>query len=217
MIAVAPRRRRPVALATLGLALAVLAGGCTRTVVRESTDQTTTTTTGGGQPSTPTSAQPALSNLPPAQQLALQVKHPNGTTLQVNRVSFHEDNIQLQVSVTNGGKNDIKLADFDDMILRDNLGSTYRLSPPPQNPDLTVAPATTIQVLLVFLGRVQPGATHLTLTTNARTGSDTNEFSRDPRMVVPNIPVGAPTAPGQQPGSPGPTTSTSAPPSPPPS
>ncbi len=184
--------------------------------MRESIDESTTTT-GGEQPSTPTSAQPALSNLPPAQQLALQVKHPNGTTLQVTRVSFHEDNIQLQVSVTNGGANEIKLADFDDMIVRDNLGSTYRLSPPPQNPELTVAPATTVQVLLVFLGRVQPGATHLTLTANSRTGSDTSDSTRAPRMVVPNIPVGAPTAPGRQPGSPAPTTSTSAQPAPPPS
>lgn len=201
MTAFTARRRPLAALVALGLAVVTAGVACSRDEGERAADGGGTSTTAAApEQTTPTSAQPAVSKLPPPRQLDIQVKHANGTTLRVTEVSFHEDHIQLKGSATNGGQNDVELA-AGGMVVRDDLGSTYNLSPPPHNPDLTVAKANTLQGSLVFLGRVAPRATTLTLTTNSRYGNDTSQYTRTPTMVVPNIPVGDPGGAGQQPGS----------------
>ncbi|CAN5585321.1 hypothetical protein BH20ACT2_BH20ACT2_12400 [soil metagenome] len=103
-------------------------------------------------------------------------------------VTFHEDRIQVTFSATNADDCDIELAEFG-MALRDDLGTVYRLSPPAANPDILVARQSTIEGTLVFLGRVAPGASRLTLTTNAGVSGNDSEYSNDPNIVVDGIPV----------------------------
>lgn len=162
----------------------------------------------GSEP-TPSTAVEVGSDLPEDAPLDLQVAHPNGTTLIVRGVTFHEDRIQVTFSATNANDDDIELADFG-MVLRDDLGTTYRLSPPAANPDIAVARQSSIEGTLVFLGRVAPGASRLALTTNARTSGNASEFSRDPNIVIDGIPVNRSTG-GDEDGTTAPPT-TAAPP-----
>ena len=142
-------------------------------------------------PGPPPTAKPVEANLPQAATLDLQANHPNGTSLRVTKVAFFDDHIQVELSVTNGSPdNDIELNKFgDEMFLRDDLGTVYRMSPPPQNPEVGVPPATTTTGTFAFLGRVAPGASNLSLSVNGRTGSDTYEEASDPQMTVTGIPV----------------------------
>ena len=149
------------------------------------TPQETTTS-----PAPPPTAKPVEANLPQAATLDLQANHPNGTTLRVTKVAFFDDHIQVELSVTNGNDDDIVLNDFgDEMFLRDDLGTVYRLSPPPQNPEVGVPPSTTSTGTFAFLGRIAPGASNLSLFVNGDTGNPTYEEASDPQMTVAGIPV----------------------------
>lgn len=120
--------------------------------------------------------------------LNLQVNHANGTVMRVTGIAFAEDSTTLELAVTNGSNNDITLnQNNNSMILADNLGSQYNLSAPPNNPSLTIKQGTALKGKFVFLGRLNPSATTITLTTNSRHGGD-KDYSRDPKMQV-EIPV----------------------------
>ncbi len=127
-------------------------------------------------------------DLPRDQALDLQVNHPNGTTFVVRAVSFHEDRTQIDFTATNGRDSDIELGVWSSIVLRDDLGTTYRFSEPPGNPSVLVTRQSTIEGTLVFLGRVAPGARQLTLITNPR-GNNTMENTTTPTIVVDGIPV----------------------------
>ena len=120
------------------------------------------------------------SSLPSSQTLNLQVNHPNGSVLQVKGIDFAGDRITLKFAVTNSLEQSIKL-NHSEMVLRDNLGNSYSLLPLPQNPELEIFSGETIKGSLIFLGRIAPTATSLTLTTNSQAEStqDTN-----PKLVV---------------------------------
>lgn len=141
------------------------------------------------EPSPEGSAPPVVdSNLPDDQTLDVQVTHPNGTTIIVRQLTFHEDRIQLALTVTNANEDDIELA-AGGMRLRDDLGTEYRLSPPPGNPEVSVARGSTVDGTFVFLGRVAPRATNLSLFTNQRYSDLDSEFTRTPTMVIDGLPV----------------------------
>lgn len=127
-------------------------------------------------------------NIPKDKDIDLQTNHPNGTVLRVSKVSFANDSISIDFAVTNGYKYEIELAQGG-MQLRDNLGNVYNLSPPPQDPDISVAPNNNLKGKLTFLGRIAPNADSLNLTTNYKYGSRDNEYARTPTMVINNIPV----------------------------
>lgn len=134
------------------------------------------------------SAQPTPSLLPADQELNLQANHANGSVLRVTKVAFSEDNISLNLAVTNGHNRVIVLNDNKDMILRDNLGNRYNLAPPPQNPEVRVPEGSTLDGRFSFLGRINPSATSLTLITNDKFGSDA-DFSNSPKMTINGITV----------------------------
>ncbi len=72
-------------------------------------------------------------------ELAVDLRgdHPGGTSVTVGRASFHEDRIQLEVRATNPPGRDVALA-ADGLVLRDDLGTVHRLSPPPPDPRIAV-------------------------------------------------------------------------------
>ena len=122
------------------------------------------------------------SSLPSSQTLDLQ-SHSNGSLLQVKGIDFAGDRITLTITVTNSLKQSLKL-NQSEMILRDNLGNSYSLLPLPQNPELEILSGETIKGSLIFVGRIAPTATSLTLTTNSQAGS----VQKTPKMVV-TIPI----------------------------
>lgn len=188
------------------LAAAVLASASCSTVERESNSPPadraaanesprpaqTTPVAGGNNTAPPAAApstpQPAASLLPADQDLNLQANHANGSVLRATKVTFSEDSISLNLAITNGHDNDIVLSDRADMILRDNLGNRYNLAPPPQNPTVRVPEGSTLDGKFVFLGRINPAAVTLTLTTNDKFGGD-RDFSNSPKMKITDIPV----------------------------
>ena len=121
------------------------------------------------------------SSLPSSQTLNLQA-HSNGSVLRVAGIDFAGDRITLKFAVTNSLKQSLKL-NHSEMVLRDNLGNSYSLLPLPQNPELEILSGETIKGSLIFLGRIAPTATSLTLTTNSQAES-TQENATNPKMVV---------------------------------
>ncbi len=140
-------------------------------------------------PTTATSPTPSADTgpLPAPLSLNLQANHPNGSTLRLTQVTFNEDNIAVNLSVTNGYKSEIRLNQSDDFILTDNFGNQYNLAAPAQNEKITIAPSTTLKGQFVFIGRLAPNATSLSLTTNNKFGGN-ESYSVAPKFTL-NIPV----------------------------
>ncbi|MDJ0594976.1 MAG: hypothetical protein QNJ72_34200 [Pleurocapsa sp. MO_226.B13] len=128
----------------------------------------------------------STNSLPPSQTIEQQINHPNGSVLQLKTISFRDDSIVADLSVTNGYKNEIVLNQSRDFLLRDNLGNVYHLATLPQNPEVKIPPGQTLTGKFVFLGRISPQANSLTLVTNDKYGSD-RDYARGPKMVIHNI------------------------------
>ncbi|WP_164928866.1 hypothetical protein [Gloeobacter violaceus] len=122
-------------------------------------------------------------------EVNLQTNHPNGSVMRLSKVTYNEDNIALEMTVTNGHNEQIQLNFRDDMLVKDDLGNRYNPAPPPSNPKVTVNPGATIKGQFVFIGRIAPGARNITLTTNSVLGSDWKRSDR-PKMIISGIPVG---------------------------
>jgi hypothetical protein len=129
--------------------------------------------------------------LPPSQTLNLQVNHANGTVVRLTGISFAEDSTNVNLAVTNGHKDPIKLNNSKDMVLIDNLGNQYNLVAPPDNSQIEIQPGTTLKGEFVFLGRMSPLATSFSLATNNMSGSD-QSYSNLPKIRVADIPVQGP-------------------------
>jgi hypothetical protein len=186
-----PRTRIPLPL--LGLAVVAAAAACqsddgggtpraqaTTTVAAPTTTVVATSVTAG---------QPTVTTLAAgAQPLTLSTRHPAGVTLKLTSIAVAEDSVSLGVVVTNGGSADVDLNAFDDLVLIDDRGGRYLVSPPPQNDQITVRKSTTMRGSLVFGGQLDPTATSLTLVTNEKGGGD-NQYSTRPKIVVDAIPV----------------------------
>jgi hypothetical protein len=148
--------------------------------------------TAEGTPQATAPGAPATAQSPAAVdaiEVSLQTNHPNGSVMRLSKVTYHEDNIALDMSVTNGHDEQIQLNYNDDMVVRDDLGNRYNPAPPPGNPKVTVNPGATIKSQFVFIGRIAPGARTITLTTNSVLGSDWKRSDR-PKMMISGIPVG---------------------------
>lgn len=145
------------------------------------------------QTETSTTANPAATNtaidpsLPAPQTLSVQVNHANGTTARLTGITFADDHITADLSITNGHRSAIRLNNSHDMVMTDNLGNQYNLAEPPNNEDIRIDPNTTLKGKFVFNGRIAPGATTLVLTTNNKFGGNEN-YSNNPKMTF-NIPL----------------------------
>jgi hypothetical protein len=140
----------------------------------------TSTTAAGGTTATTLAAGAAALNL--------SARHPAGVTLKLTSIAVAEDSISIGVVATNGGSADVKLNEFDDLVLLDDHGGRYLVSPPPQDKTITVRRSTTLRGTLVFSGQLDPTATSLTLITNEKGGGD-NQYSTRPKITVDGIPV----------------------------
>lgn len=171
--------------ALLALIVTISIGGCTQSA--EAPDEPTE----AAPSETPAGAPGASagSDLPADQTgLSLQANHPSGSVLRVTGLRFREDHVALDLAFTNGADFEQELNNLgDSFVLRDDLSNVYRLSPPPANSEVRVAQGTTMEGEFVFLGRLNPQATRLTVLTNEEYGGG-EDFSRDPRMVV-DIPL----------------------------
>ncbi|WP_199247998.1 hypothetical protein [[Phormidium] sp. ETS-05] len=132
------------------------------------------------------SSAPAVSpnKLPPEQTYDLQVNKGEVWGL-LKKVAFTDNTIIVELQVTNGSKQVIELNAKDDMFIRDNAnypysGNRYNLSPPTDNRTLRVEPGNTVKGQFVFIGRLAPNATELSLFTNADNEYDRN--SHAPRL-----------------------------------
>lgn len=122
---------------------------------------------------------PALTNLD------LQANHASGSVLRVSGVRFASDHIAVDLAFTNGSRHEQKLNTYSHnrFVLRDDLGNVYNLSPPPNNGDVSVPAGQSLEGEFVFLGRLNPGASALTLVTNEQHGGD-QSTTRSPKMTV---------------------------------
>ena len=136
----------------------------------------------------PETAKNKTNSLPSSQTTEQQVNHANGSVLQLKTISFKDDSIVANLSITNGHKNEIVLNQNRDFLLRDNLGNVYHLATLPQNPEVKIPPGQTLTGDFVFLGRISPQANSLTLVTNDEFGSD-RDYARDPKMMIHNISI----------------------------
>ncbi|HIK12231.1 MAG TPA: hypothetical protein IGS52_18555 [Oscillatoriaceae cyanobacterium M33_DOE_052] len=135
------------------------------------------------------SSAPAVSpnKLPPEQTYDLQVNKGEVWGL-LKKVAFTDSTIIVELQVTNGSKLPIELNAKDDTFLKDNTsysgnsysGNRYNLLPPADNRTLRVEPGNTVKGQFVFIGRLAPQATELSLYTNADNEYDRN--SHAPRL-----------------------------------
>jgi hypothetical protein len=117
-----------------------------------------------------------------------QVNHKNGAVLRVTQVERMEDRTILDISVTNGHRDTIRLNNAKDMVLMDEAGNSYPVQPPPQNEQVEVQPGATLKGRFVFIGPLPTGTTRLSLVTNGKFGTDAS-FTSSPRFRVENLPA----------------------------
>lgn len=137
-------------------------------------------------------AEAAAVTAPAAVDLDLRVEHPGGTAIIVRGATFHEDRVQVEVTAANGSGRDVALA-TDGLVLRDDLGTVHRLSPPPDDPRVPLPAGATVEGTLVFLGRAAPSARTLTLVTNVDAPTAGSPLTLRPTLTIAGIP--APPAP----------------------
>ncbi|XWK91149.1 MAG: hypothetical protein U7127_14190 [Phormidium sp.] len=137
------------------------------------TQQSSTATTPNTQ--TPGSTTPKTS-LPPTQTYDLQVNE-DQVVARLTQIAFTDDSIVVTIAFTNVSQEAIQLNAKDDLILDDDVyDSKYRLAVPSDNPKIQIQPGTTLKGQFVFLGRLSPKATNLTLTTNSSLYGDRKNF-----------------------------------------
>jgi hypothetical protein len=113
--------------------------------------------------------------LPPPKNYDLQ-QNKEAVWARLTQISFTENSIIVNLSITNGSKEIIELNGYDNMFLYDNFkeqsyqryGNIYPLIPPPENPKILIEPGTTMKGEFVFIGRISPRAKYLGLITNDR-------------------------------------------------
>jgi len=115
-------------------------------------------------------------------------RHPSGLSLKLTAIAVAEDSISLEVVVTNGAKLDLSLNNADDLVLVDDRGARYTVSPPGDNRAVTVRHGTTLRGRLVFIGQLDPDAASLTLVANSTSQGDP-KYSTHPKFEVPGIPL----------------------------
>lgn len=123
--------------------------------------------------------------------LNIVVRHANGTTLTVNSLTLGSDTITVGLSAINGHGETIRLNDMgkadNGLILKDNLSNKYNFAVPTTNGNLEIAPGTTLRGQFVFVGKLDPTATSVTLITNSQFGG-AQDFIKTPKIEA-TIPV----------------------------
>lgn len=151
------------------------------------TQQPSTSTTPVSQTSASTSAATPKTSLPPTQTYDLQVNDPQ-VVARLTQIAFTDDSVVVTLAFTNVSQEPIQLNSKDDLILSDDIDkSTYRLATPPDNPKIQIQPGTTLKGQFVFIGRVSPQATTLSISTNSSLYSWSTNVKNFPRVTFSNL------------------------------
>lgn len=164
------------------------------------------------QPSTPTPAQPIVRpGLPSRPAPTLQVRaasdpfsgvgdtghtvridqrqiHPNGVVMTLDSVTYRSASIVVAASILNTTDRVARLNPGGGLQLVDDRGQSYPFVPPPNNPEVQIAPRSRVGATFVFVGPVVSGARVLQLSTNARTGSRNDRLTAAPAFTF-SLPV----------------------------
>lgn len=124
--------------------------------------------------------------------LKLKARHPNGAALQLTDVTFNETSISVGFKVTNGNDGEIGLNTItsDGLILKDDLGNSYKFSAPSDNETVTVKANGALRGTFIFQPEVYPEAKTLQLITNSGGGDANYDEAFNPKLVIDDIPVG---------------------------
>lgn len=93
------------------------------------------------------------------------INHPNGAQVVIEEVRFEEQTVVAKVTVSNGHWSPIFL-NWSDTYLADDVDNRYPLLPPDDNPDLQVDDGAGLDGDLVFVGRIDPAATAISVQFN---------------------------------------------------
>ncbi|MGH2663242.1 MAG: hypothetical protein ACRDH8_10660 [Actinomycetota bacterium] len=170
--------------------MAILGAACNGS--EEPSEQASPPATSPTAPVSPTAAPASPSPAPEGSpgrtgevQSDIETRHPNGTLLRIPRVVFGADYIQVEINATNANDDSVELNAFsDDTVMIDDLGNVYRLSPPPENPEVRIEPRSGLQGTLVFLPGLHREATGLTLAINNELGNPDYEEASDPLFRI---------------------------------
>lgn len=144
---------------------------------------------GAGAPAGALAAAPAAAAASRVIALDEQVNHPNGTVLIVRSLETTPDGMVVDLKVTSGDR-EIELNRAGAMHLIDERGARYQVVAPPDNPNIAIPSATSIEGKVFFAGRLQPGVGRVTLLINEGPGgSASNRRTNSPEFRV-EIPLG---------------------------
>lgn len=116
-----------------------------------------------------------------------QAEDQDTVTLQVAALEANGEQIELDLIVTNESEISVALnATESGLILVDDLGNTYALATPEENPELEIDPTSDWATRLVFEGDLPEEAQFLTLITNFGPEPDLPE---QPKLTLPGIPA----------------------------
>jgi hypothetical protein len=89
--------------------------------------------------------------------------HQSGLNLTLERVVFYDDSTLVAARVENRSQRPMSLNAAQGFVLRDDRGGVYPLAAPATNREVSVAPGARIDGAFVFVGRVDPKASRLSL------------------------------------------------------
>ncbi|WP_157042087.1 hypothetical protein [Nitriliruptor alkaliphilus] len=92
--------------------------------------------------------------------------HPNGVELTIHSLRVEPNAIFLDIEAFNGASFEILLAAFDQILLTDDTGRSYRFEPPEGNEGLAIEQTGTLEGALAFIGRLAPEASTVTVQFN---------------------------------------------------
>lgn len=87
--------------------------------------------------------------------------HQSGLNLTLERVAFYDDSTLVSARVENRSPRPLSLNAAQGFVLRDDRGGVYPLAAPAANREVSLAPGARIDGAFVFVGRVDPKASHL--------------------------------------------------------
>jgi outer membrane protein OmpA-like peptidoglycan-associated protein len=106
--------------------------------------------------------------------------HPDGVSIELERIDFRAASIVLSVTVGNPGDREVRLNRDHSLLLNDGAHGIHYLSPPAENPQLGIPPRTRLSGELVFVGPLTSAARGLTLSSNSGIGTTDNPYDDAP-------------------------------------
>lgn len=120
----------------------------------------------------------ASENLPEDKALDVELRHPNGTTVTLTKLTFGPTSIVVDLEVVNGSTKMIRL-NARGVHLADDLGNGYNFVEPKTNPELQIEQGGTLTGSLAFLGPLVADAKSVTLLLNTFDHTDNVDLAAE--------------------------------------